>query len=468
MRVIVITRPDLFDGEHQWINALFRVGLGTLHLRKPSSSLEQVEALLCQIEPRYRRRIVLHDHLSLAEKYSLGGIHLNSRNSTPPASFKGSCSRSCHSLEEIEQHKATCDYLTLSPILDSISKQGYTSAFTRDMLLDAMARGIIDDKVVAMGGIAEQNIAQMQALGFGGVALLGDVWHCRSAHEAACKIVRINHLYNTPKVLSIAGSDPSGGAGIQADIKTITSLEGYAATAITSLTVQNTLGVTACYPTPPQAVTEQIISVVEDIKPQAIKIGMVGDEATVQSIADTLQRYSAQHIVYDPVMISTSGHTLVEPQAIDTIKQRLIPMASLLTPNRHEAEALWQRTICSKEDMERAAEELHYSYGCAVLIKGGHMEEDGMCDVLCDHDSTLNHFYARRIATRNLHGTGCTLSSAIATLLARGLVLHDAIDVAKRYITEAIAMGSTRTIGAGNGPLWHGVGGDFLMDYLEK
>ena len=269
----------------------------------------------------------------------------------------------------------------------------------------------------------------------------------------------------TYKVLTIAGSDPSGGAGIQADIKAITALGGYAASAITALTIQNTLGVTGIFAVPPSVVSEQIAAVMEDIAPPSIKIGMVKDATIVRHIAEAIKKYQPAFIVYDPVMVSTSGHQLIDDDVIETIEKELIPKVSLITPNMHEAEVLLRRKIGSIAHMEAAAKELASRYRIHVLIKGGHLQGDGMCDILASPDGMVCRFTDVRIETRNLHGTGCTLSSAIATLVAQKLIegnqiltdemLVSCIGQAKKYVTSAILKGSKRNIGKGNGPLWH-------------
>ena len=269
----------------------------------------------------------------------------------------------------------------------------------------------------------------------------------------------------TYKVLTIAGSDPSGGAGIQADIKAITALGGYAASAITALTIQNTLGVTGIFAVPPSVVSEQIAAVMEDIAPPSIKIGMVKDATIVRHIAEAIKKYQPAFIVYDPVMVSTSGHQLIDDDVIETIEKELIPKVSLITPNMHEAEVLLRRKIGSIADMEAAAKELASRYRIHVLIKGGHLVGNGMCDMLASPNGMVRQFTESKIETRNLHGTGCTLSSAIATLVAQKLIegnqiltdemLVSSIGQAKKYVTSAILEGSKRNIGKGNGPLWH-------------
>ena len=269
----------------------------------------------------------------------------------------------------------------------------------------------------------------------------------------------------TYKVLTIAGSDPSGGAGIQADIKAITALGGYAASAITALTIQNTLGVTGIFVVPSSVVSEQIAAVMEDIAPPSIKIGMVKDATIVRHIAEAIKKYQPAFIVYDPVMVSTSGHQLIDDDVIETIEKELIPKVSLITPNMHEAEVLLRRKIGSIAHMEAAAKELASRYRIHVLIKGGHLQGDGMCDILACPNGMVRQFTESKIETRNLHGTGCTLSSVIATLVAQKLIegnqiltdemLVSSIGQAKKYVTSAILEGSLRNIGKGNGPLWH-------------
>lgn len=177
MKWIVITLPDFIPGEALFIDRLFSHGLDLLHLRKPESDIRDCKRLLDEISPEWLPKIVVHDHFELCSEYSLGGVHLNGRNPMPPQGHKGTLSRSCHSMEEIEKYMTCCDYLTLSPIFNSVSKQGYMAAFTADQLLAAKSKGLINQKVVALGGVTLQNIPQVKDFGFGGVAVLGDVWH---------------------------------------------------------------------------------------------------------------------------------------------------------------------------------------------------------------------------------------------------------------------------------------------------
>lgn len=253
-------------------------------------------------------------------------------------------------------------------------------------------------------------------------------------------------------VLTIAGSDSGGGAGIQADIKTIMANGCYAMSAITALTAQNTMGVTGIQETTPEMLALQLDAVFTDIRPDVIKIGMVASEKLIRVIADKLKEYQAEHVVVDTVMVSTSGHRLIDEDAIGALKECLLPIAEVITPNIPEAEVLAGMTIRGEQDMVCAAEKISEVYGCAVLCKGGHSINDAN-DVLYS-DGKVNWYYGKRIDNPNTHGTGCTLSSAIASNLAKGYKIDEAIKNAKDYISGALADGMD--LGHGSGPMNHG------------
>mgnify|MGYP001645090038 CR=1 FL=1 len=253
--------------------------------------------------------------------------------------------------------------------------------------------------------------------------------------------------------LTIAGSDCSGGAGIQADIKTMSALGVYAATAITSITVQNTKVVQAVHGVNPFIVADQIKAVMDDLKPDAVKIGMVNDSATIHAIADTLKHYPKCPIVIDPIMVSTSGFNLMKPDALELFCHSLLPMSTLLTPNLPETEILSNMKIKTIDDI--AAQKI-MSLGCnAVLMKGGHIDGGEKVDRLYMANGGVQTFTHKTIDTRNTHGTGCTLSSAITSYIARGLELTDAIAAAKNYLSQALAAGKDIHIGEGHGPVNH-------------
>ncbi len=251
--------------------------------------------------------------------------------------------------------------------------------------------------------------------------------------------------------LSIAGSDCSGGAGIQADLKTMTMNGVYAMCAITALTAQNTTGVSKIMDVEPQFLAKQLDAVFTDIYPDAVKIGMVSSANLIETIADKLQEYKAENIVVDPVMVATSGSKLLKTDALDSLEKRLLPLAKLVTPNIPEAEILAEIKIESKEDMERAAQIIQENYHCDVLVKGGHDLNDAN-DLLYTKEGK-KWFEGRRINNPNTHGTGCTLSSAIAANLAKGYSIEEAVGKAKEYISEAL--GAMLDLGQGSGPMNH-------------
>lgn len=252
--------------------------------------------------------------------------------------------------------------------------------------------------------------------------------------------------------LTIAGSDSSAGAGIQADIKTMQANGVYGMSAITALTAQNTTGVTDIMEVTPLFLAEQLDAIFTDIYPDAIKIGMVASGELIHTIADKLQEYKAEKIVVDPVMVATSGAKLISEDAIAVLSSRLLPLATVITPNIPEAEVLARRSIDSAADMEAAAEYIGSTYRCAVLVKGGHNLNDA--NDLLYQDGKCRWFYGKRIHNPNTHGTGCTLSSAIASNLAKGYSLDYAVEYAKAYLSGALA--DMLALGAGNGPMNHG------------
>ena len=251
--------------------------------------------------------------------------------------------------------------------------------------------------------------------------------------------------------LTIAGSDSSGGAGIQADLKTMTMNGVYAMSAITALTAQNTTGVRGILEVPPEFLCQQIDAVFEDIRPDAVKVGMVASRPLIEAIAQRLRFYGAERVVVDPVMVATSGARLMEENAVETLKAELLPLAAVVTPNIPEAEILSGLTIATAEDMEAAARVISERYHCAVLCKGGHRVNDA--NDLLYADGTVRWFRGRRIQNPNTHGTGCTLSSAIAANLAKGDDLPRAVERAKKYISGALA--AMLDLGQGSGPMDH-------------
>ena len=452
---IVITLPYFFDGEAEQIVQLLHSSVDLIHIRKPESKAEELERLIMSIPSEYYPRLVLHDHHELAMKYHLHGVHLNGRNPQPPMGWEGSVSKSCHSLEEVKEWKGKCDYVSLSPIFDSISKQGYHAAFSSAEIEEASRQGIIDKKVLALGGVTFNKIDDVLRMGFGGGMILGDAWKNVSHPQDAV-------------ALTIAGSDSSAGAGIQQDLKTMTKVGIYGATVITAITSQNTLGVKGVMPVPAEVVKSQLDAVLSDLHITAVKIGMVPNAAIAHVIADTLKDYKESlakdarklspknlTVIYDPVMISTSGHRLMEEDCIQVVCEELLPLCTLVTPNLPEAELLMRK---KKEETNLAFEDAKYKklplkYGTSFLVKGGHAEGEDLADILYSTSGESHRFPTKKIATHNLHGTGCTLSSAIASYLVKGNDLVTAISLAKHLLAEGIQKGANAHIGKGNGPL---------------
>lgn len=458
MQLIAITSEKFIDNEAETINALFEAGLERLHLRKPHASANECERLILSIGSKWYGRISLHDHFELAKKYGIGGLHLNSRNPQPPYGFAGMLSRSCHSLKEIAEEKYKYDYLFLSPVFDSISKQGYTAKFGGGALQAAARNGSIGDNVIALGGITPERIEEAAACNFGGAAVLGYLWtgsveetleRFRALETAARR--QPPRSGGAPRtVLTIAGSDCSGGAGIQADIKTVTLHGCYTATAITSITVQNTLGVKSSHPVNAKTVTGQINAVMEDIYPTAIKIGMVCNKEIAAAIASCLKNHHARNVVFDPVMVATSGLELMDSESIETVIKELMPVCSLITPNIPEAGIISGNSTNTCENIKDTCMRIYGKTGTSVLIKGGHSENNKAIDTLF-YGGRFYEFANDKIASDNLHGTGCVLSSAIACNLANGLHMPEAVAKAKEFLTAAMHRSSAIKIGHGNG-----------------
>jgi len=261
--------------------------------------------------------------------------------------------------------------------------------------------------------------------------------------------------FEYPRVLSIAGSDSGGGAGIQADLKTIAALGCYGMTAITALTAQNTCGVRAIHGVPPQMLRDQIDAVIEDIGTDAVKIGMLHAPEIVRTVADAIDRHSLQNVVFDPVMVATSGAVLIEQASMDVLVRELFPRAKLITPNLDEAGLLVGAPLTSMEDMEKAAQALQAQGARAVLVKGGHLPGETVLDLLLTDSGEKIWMKAPRIHSPNTHGTGCTLSSAIAAHLALGESLVEAVRAARLYVRDALQAGAQVRTGNCGGPLNH-------------
>lgn len=258
------------------------------------------------------------------------------------------------------------------------------------------------------------------------------------------------------RALTIAGSDPSGGAGIQADLKTFSACGCYGMTVITAVVDENTIGVTDVHPIPSFFVSGQIKSVLDDIGTDAIKIGMLHDSELIRAVKETLSAYNIKNIVLDPVMVATSGDKLLQDEAIETLKNELIPYVRVITPNIPEAEILIGQKITGQDELPLIVKDLSFNRSVSVLLKAGHLTEDELIDVFYNAETDeVIELKSRRIQTHNTHGTGCTFSSAVAAFLAHGLPLNDAVKKAKEYMVKSIEAGAKYEIGKGHGPVHH-------------
>lgn len=257
-------------------------------------------------------------------------------------------------------------------------------------------------------------------------------------------------------VLTIAGTDSGGGAGIPADIKAVSACGSYASCAVTAVTVQNTLGVSAVHDVPAEIINGQIRAVIDDIGADAVKIGMLSNALTVRTVAGTLKDYKIKNVVLDPVMVSTSGHRLLADDAVSALKNDLMPLARIITPNVPEAEVLLGEKITSQSETENCAKMLSAICGNSVLLKAGHFNDEVLFDVFYNAETlTITKYETRRVITENTHGTGCTLSSSLAAFLSQGQTMENAVKNAEDYISNAILKGAEYKIGNGHGPVKH-------------
>lgn len=400
--------------------------------------------------------LIINDNVEVARAVDADGVHIG--NSDMPYEearrLMGDdkiIGLSVESMEDVEKANALdVDYIGISPIFATPTKTDTAVPFGLEGTREAVQRSI--HPTVAIGGIHLSNVADVRAMGVDGVAVVSEIMTASSPYSAAKRMSPKHYK----RVLTIAGSDSGGGAGAQADIKTISALGCYAASAITAITVQNTLGVQAVEGISIPVITGQIRAVIDDIGVDAVKIGMLHSAQVVKAVADTLREYHIQNVVLDPVMVSTSGHRLIEEDAIEALMTHLMPLARVITPNIPEAEILLGHQLTCQDELPAAAQELAEKCKTSVLLKAGHLKEERLTDVLYDYETARIYYLpSKRIYSRNTHGTGCTLSSAVASFLARGNNLPTAVKHGKQYISVAIQAGTAYKIGHGFGPVHH-------------
>ncbi len=454
---------------YQQVEEALQGGVTMVQLREKELEQEDFirEAIrLKQLCERYQVPFIINDNLEVAIKAGADGVHVGLEDMSVSqirqrmgADFIiGATAKTVEQAKKAEAEGA--DYLGVGAVFPSPTKTN-ALRITKERLREICSSVRIP--AVAIGGIHLDNVWEIAGGGMCGIAVVSAIFGAedivvatKRLRKVAGEIVEQDAMEKPvstimPKVLTIAGSDSSGGAGIQADLKTMTVNGVYGMSVITALTAQNTVGVTAISEVTPTFLRQQLEAVLQDIFPDAIKIGMVSSVALIETIAECLTEYKATNIVVDPVMVATSGSKLMDDEAVMTLKQRLLPLATVVTPNIPEAEVLSGMTIENEEDMIVAAKAISEAYDCAVLCKGGHSINDAN-DLLYNRGKK-QWFYGKRIPNPNTHGTGCTLSSAIASNLAKGLSLEVAVQDAKIYISGALS--AMLDLGKGSGPMNH-------------
>jgi len=436
-------------------------GVGALQYRDKARSYEERLELgqeLKHLCTEFQVKFIVNDDLELALALDADGLHLGQDDGDPAAARAALGPRkiigiSTHSLEEaLEAQAAGADYVGFGALYPSGSKDVEYIQGPEGL---AQLKGKLKVPVVAIGGITRDNACAVIDAGADAVAVISAVLSSRSPGLAATELALLFNrrgLHPRGAVLTVAGSDSGGGAGIQADLKTVTLLGSYGASAITALTAQNTRGVSGIHQVPPDFLAEQIDAVLSDIPIDVVKVGMLSSPENTAILADKITAYGIRMVILDPVMVAKGGSPLLEDEAVSVLKKRLIPLSYLVTPNIPEAEVLTGLTITDTAGMELAARALHLMGAKHVLVKGGHLTEGVVTDILFD-GTGFTRFTAPRVLSRNTHGTGCTLASAIATYLSQGEPLPGAILRAKLFVTRAIKF--AQPMGKGHGPVNH-------------
>jgi hydroxymethylpyrimidine kinase/phosphomethylpyrimidine kinase/thiamine-phosphate diphosphorylase len=453
---------DQADNLVERVRTALRGGVSVLQYRAKDKGREEClreGGELKQLCHSYGVAFIVNDDMQLALELDADGVHLGqddgsvevARDVLGPGRIIG---KSTHNLEEaLQAEQDGADYIGFGAMYPTGSKNVTHIAGTAGL---ADIRDRVRLPIVAIGGITTSNACRVIDAGADAVAVISSVLSSPRPDISAAELKLLfnrNRPYPRGSVLTVAGSDSGGGAGIQADIKTITLLGGYACSVVTALTAQNTRGVASIHGLPPSFVIEQLETVLSDIPVDVIKTGMLHTPAIISALAENLAERSIMiPLVIDPVMVAKGGAALMDRDAANVFMDLLLPQAYLLTPNLPEAERLLGTQIRSVADMEQAARQLHGRGAANVLVKGGHLTGPQSVDILFDGNE-CHHFTAERVFTSNTHGTGCTYASAIATFLAQGEPLRAAVERAKEFITSAIR--TARPLGKGHSPVNH-------------
>ena len=484
---LVTDRPLSRGRDMAWIvREAAAGGVTMVQLREKECSTSEFVALARELKEALQPLgipLIINDRADVALAVDADGLHIG-QSDMPYETARALLGKdkiiglSVETMDEVVAANALdVDYIGISPVYATPTKTDTLTPFGLAGIDEVMR--FSRHRCVAIGGMNRDTIGEVIAHGVEGVAVVSAIVAADSPREASAELAVIigdnrplssenlessefsENLKSSEncqlrRVLTIAGSDSGGGAGIQADIKSISANGCFAASAITAITAQNTLGVNAVEGLSIDIIEGQIDAVLSDIGADSIKIGMLHSEEVVHCVARMLRKYEMTNVVLDPVMVSTSGHKLIEDSAIEVMKSELMPMARVITPNIPEAEILIGEGISEQGDLPNAARRLAEMYGVSVLLKAGHLVNDELIDIFYNRETDeVVELSAHRVETRNTHGTGCTLSSALAAQLAKGLSLTDAVRAAKHYINQAIIHGAHRNIGHGHGPVAH-------------
>lgn len=481
LSLYLVTDRSLSGGRDMaWIVAeAARGGVTMVQLREKDCSTNEFIALAYELKTvlsPFGIPLIINDRIDVALAVDADGVHIG-QSDMPYDIARALMGKnkiiglSVETMDEVvAANDMDVDYIGISPVFATPTKTDTLKPFGLDGIDDVVRCS--RHRCVAIGGMNRETVGEVIRRGVEGVAVVSAIVSAPSPRESSAELKdivqrnrsdnqvvssSIHHASNHyPRVLTIAGSDSGGGAGIQADIKSISANGCFATSAITAITAQNTLGVNAVHGVPVGILEGQIEAVLSDIGTDSIKIGMLHSAEVVRSVVRLLLKYENHNIVLDPVMVSTSGHKLIEDSAIEVMKNELMPLARVITPNIPEAEILLGEAITHQHDLSSAARRLAEMYRVSVLLKAGHLVNDVLIDIFYNRETNeVVELEARRIDTPNTHGTGCTLSSALAAQLAKGLALTEAVKAAKTYINNAILYGADYHIGHGHGPVCH-------------
>lgn len=445
------------------VNEAVQGGVTVVQLREKHLPLQDIkeiaEALLKVLRPQ-NIPLLINDFVEIAIAVGADGVHLGQSDTSPEKAraILGNRAIIGLSIESLSNLKSLqlnhVDYLAASPVFSTSTKENASPPLLLESVREM--RSACSLPIVGIGGINVRNAASVIRAGADGIAIVSAIFNTQHPRTMAVQLKKevLNAKRLPHRALTIAGSDSGGGAGIQADLKTFQALGCYGMSVVTVLTAQNTCGVRSLFPATPDFIADQIDAVLEDIGADAVKLGMLYSASIIEAVASAIKKWRIGKVILDPVMVAKGGSHLLDPTATHSLKKHLLPLSALVTPNIPEAEVLSGQKICTKKDVERVARELQ-QHCHRILIKGGHGVDKDSSDYFLSPEGNGIWITAPRIDSKNTHGTGCTLSAAIAALVAQGYSYLQAVRNAKDYLQGAIMSANHTTLGSGHGPVDH-------------